>query len=504
MSSPSSPATRSRTGYRTCRGLALLLLLLLCAGCQQPETARVDFSLHASTNTPLIAVARVECDKPVIAKIVEIESQTYKASFSPESPPGRFLELKIPGLAAGAPNQLKLGYVYQDNPDKMLWCAGQLQAPELPADFPDIQIVEQGQHEDTLLLVSSVPLGPGNPIRQPGYLFVMTKSGQVVWLHRLEQSPTEVQITPDGKGLAFQTLGDLDWREIEWNGNVVRHWQSTGLRTPKPGRVPVPLETFHHDFFYPESNEGLWTLSSRRRGQYIDESLVKVSATGKVEKELSLMKILQPKRELYPPHPNFWELFYEPGVVDWGHSNSLFPSPDQKTALVSLRHQDAVVNVNLETGELLWILGRPEKWNPPLQKRLLRADPHHKWFSKQHSAKWLANGHLVLFDNGRERSRVLEYSVDTEEMRARLEWSYEGSQPFFSEYFGDVDPLPDTGNILVTDGARKSENGKSWARLVEVTHDEKAEEVWEARFSGGGKKGCTIYRATPLKSLQPI
>ena len=111
-------------------------------------------------------------------------------------------------------------------------------------------------------------------------------------------------------------------------------------------------------------------------------------------------------------------------------------------------------------------------------------------------------------------SRIVEFAVDEEAMNVEQVWTYAGStdESFYSGYLSDADWLPITGNILVTDGARETnddgvnadgEDANYWARIVEVTHTEPAEIVYEVHLKDGGNGNWHIYRAERLPSLYP-
>ena len=66
--------------------------------------------------------------------------------------------------------------------------------------------------------------------------------------------------------------------------------------------------------------------------------------------------------------------------------------------------------------------------------------------------------------------------------------------------------------MLITDGARRTNddgvnsNGEGtsyWARIVEVTHTNPAEVVFEMHLKEGGSGGWHIYRGERLPSLYP-
>ena len=85
-------------------------------------------------------------------------------------------------------------------------------------------------------------------------------------------------------------------------------------------------------------------------------------------------------------------------------------------------------------------------------------------------------------------------------------------ESFYARYLGDVDWQEQTDNILVTIGAQETNaEGKNsppgpgtqrWARLVELTHAQPAEKVWEMRLQEDDS-GWSIYRAERLPDVYP-
>jgi hypothetical protein len=88
--------------------------------------------------------------------------------------------------------------------------------------------------------------------------------------------------------------------------------------------------------------------------------------------------------------------------------------------------------------------------------------------NNQHNPTMLANGNILVFDNGgiRNHSRVLEIVPETQE----IAWEYTGSPPdsFFSFNISGAQRLPN-GNTLICEGRS--------GRLFEVTQEK--EVVWE-------------------------
>jgi hypothetical protein len=160
---------------------------------------------------------------------------------------------------------------------------------------------------------------------------------------------------------------------------------------------------------------------------------------------------------------------------------------------------------------------------------------------------------MVLFDNGGARagafqeqlpmeqrySRIVEYAIDAENLEVEELWTYggPGDDQFFSAFLGDADWLPETSNLLITDGARilvpeggpagadeaeeaeeaeeadeaeepieiidLLQNSIFWGRVLEVTHTQPAEIVFEVQVKQEEGPGVLVYRAERLPSLYP-
>jgi hypothetical protein len=137
----------------------------------------------------------------------------------------------------------------------------------------------------------------------------------------------------------------------------------------------------------------------------------------------------------------------------WTVGNGVSEMPDGDI-LLSFRDISTVVMIKHQTGAIYWKLGAP-----PL--------------SGQHAPYLLANGHVLLFDNGPHRldqsfphSRVLEIDPATKE----IVWRFQEPRvtDFFSPRLSNAQRLPN-GNTLINEG---------WfGRFFEVTPD--GHVVWE-------------------------
>jgi len=193
-----------------------------------------------------------------------------------------------------------------------------------------------------------------------------------------------------------------------------------------------------------------------------DELVVVLDDAGKVLEEHSMIDMLSSNPEVF----TFQDVEIRPGdgkkrkdQLDLLHANSVYwmREHDAKkhplfavgNVLVSMRHQDCMAIVRPETGQVLWSWGQGELSGP-------------------HDATVLANGNLMIFDNGLEhrRSRVVEVNPDTKEIV--WEWQAPNPKDIFTIARGSSQRL-NNGNTLLLN----SDSGHA----LEVTAE--GEVVWE-------------------------
>ncbi len=175
------------------------------------------------------------------------------------------------------------------------------------------------------------------------------------------------------------------------------------------------------------------------------------------------------------------------GQVNWMHGNSIDIDYDNNLIL-SNRKSSEIIKIDRITGEIIWIIGGPtnefEILNDPLNG-----------VNSQHDVKRLANGNLLVFDNGKlgeyPASRVVEYELDEENLTANMIWQYENPYGYLSRAMGSAQRLPNQ-NTFINWGSI-IENGESIGAIVmEVDYDKNI--VLEIRY-----QDYQAYKAT--KSL---
>lgn len=161
-------------------------------------------------------------------------------------------------------------------------------------------------------------------------------------------------------------------------------------------------------------------------------------------------------------------------LEDWLHANSVdvlddamakaFPQFSAGHILVSLRTIGALAVIDPDTRKVVWATRGP--WN------------------YQHSASFLANGHILLFDNRGHTENAMPFSriIEFDPKNMQTSWHYSGhmNTPFISNYAGRVQRLAD-GNTLVTESL--------YSKIFELTPSGKI--VWSYQIRQIEREGDT-------------
>lgn len=223
---------------------------------------------------------------------------------------------------------------------------------------------------------------------------------------------------------------------------------------------------YHHDVYEMEDGNLLVASNKFTKGTVEDYIVLLNRKTGEIKKEWDLSNIMPPedgKSESWVTH-------------DWFHNNSVWYDKATNSITLSGRHQDAVININYENGELNWIIGDRTNWSEDMQKYFFTPiGDDFEWPWSQHAAMVLPNGNIFIFDNGNNRSKIKEeyisaednysrgviYSIDTDNMTIKQVWQYgkERGSSFYSPYISDVDYYDDN-HYLIHSGGISSKDGK--------------------------------------------
>ena len=160
--------------------------------------------------------------------------------------------------------------------------------------------------------------------------------------------------------------------------------------------------------------------------------------------------------------------------------NTVSVFPDKKYLLASSRNQNSVFKIDRATGDLVWVMGYHGEVEDGFHGDFTIADADR--FYHQHDTTVLPNGHVLMFDNGRngvrEYSRALELAYTYNASggsEAHVVWQFRHDPDIFAPIWGSAQRF-DNGNTLVCFGQR---DPGQLSTIVEVSSDDKP--LWEFR-----------------------
>ncbi|MBS3975488.1 MAG: aryl-sulfate sulfotransferase [Syntrophomonadaceae bacterium] len=231
---------------------------------------------------------------------------------------------------------------------------------------------------------------------------------------------------------------------------------------------------YHHDQIEMEDGNFVILTQNFTRGTVEDMAVLVDRETGKILKEWDFQKVLPQtagKSGSWTEH-------------DWFHNNAVWYDKKTHSLTLSGRHQDIIINIDYETGELNWIIGDPEGWPEDFIKRYFFkpiGETEFDWQYEQHACMILPDGDVFVFDNGHYRakspekyipakdnfSRAVRYRINTNDMTIQQVWQYgkERGSEFFSPYICNVEYYGE-GHYLVHSGGIVNYNGVASDKLA--------------------------------------
>jgi arylsulfate sulfotransferase len=202
---------------------------------------------------------------------------------------------------------------------------------------------------------------------------------------------------------------------------------------------------------------------------------------------------------------------------DWTHTNAIVYSPDDKSLMISIRHQSWVIKINYNDGagdgSILWRLGYQGDF--ALQSGTYNSVDPVDWFSAQHDANIISTTtagalDILMFDNGNQRfinssgtlcggatpceSRVPVIHIDETAKTADITW-LDKLAPVFSFFGGSARQLKN-GNIEFDECAPTIPANN--AAVFEVTKTNPPVAVWQMQITGQ-----YAYQVFRMPSLYP-
>lgn len=317
------------------------------------------------------------------------------------------------------------------------------------------------------------------------FLTIIKNDGTIKWARDVEDDGRDFKINENGY-LTYYKTTPSQWMVLDSNYNIIDSVRCTN---------GFASQTESHDFMmYPDGHAFLLaqdqqTVNMTAYGGHPDATVQAL-----IIQELDSMKnlvfewrswdhFLFTDANSYVPLTN--------AVVDYCHGNSVERDFDGNI-LISSRNMNEITKIDHATGNIIWRLGGENNQFTFMNDNI----PDH--FHSQHCARRLANGHILLFNNGNslpvQMSSAKEYALDEVNKVATLVWYYEhpdvNGVHVYGSATGNAQRLPN-GNTIINWGLLVPA-GAGFPNHTEV--DANKNIVWEMTFDTTNQKTYRVYR----------
>ena len=448
--------------------------LVFANGCGSSEV--VEHSVAISEANALIAEVRVSLPRPARV-FVEYDNPIagrYRTALGPRSE-----EHVIPVVRLRADTTYDYTVFTVDGSDvsnPVRGPGGSFTTGALPASFASIFTTVAGRSSQPLILTDYAK----------EYVF-FDEVGALVWYLPVENA-----------GAVVRLPGQENFLSLSGRSGESRLSQFTPLG--EVTALPGDFALAHHEVAFVDDERALMPVSQTlvhddsgngdpRKFLY-DTLGVWHSTTGRVEQVWNAKDTW----DILDPAQHWKPAIVDEGVTNWTHINSVSFGPHGNIVLSS-RNRNQIISLD-PNYKIAWQLHGPDSdYEFP--------DPADRFY-RPHTAAQLANGNILLFDNGHGRpdaegglySRALELRLDDAAGTAVKVWEYRPDPDIYSPYVSSAYRL-NNGNTLVNFGVRQNRHGP----LVVVEADANGEEVFRVEAAllytpGEGKRErYRTYRA---------
>lgn len=294
--------------------------------------------------------------------------------------------------------------------------SGSFTTDPLPADLARVTLTSTGQPGVPLVMLHLYA-----PDGFRGYA-ILDGAGEVVWYWRTTDFPFGMARRENGN-FVFMDKG-RGLVEVAPNGQVV-HELAQDLANRE----------LHHDVIATPRNTLLFIAFDDR---VVNGAKVRGEAIWEWTPESGVAEKRWTSWDFFPLAENIGPRFGQ----EWMHANALAIGPGANV-LLSVHYWNQIISIAPDWQRVQWRLGGINATIPVASTAQ---------FSGQHTPRELAEGRILLFDNGVERgadSRAIELVVDGN--GARPVWEWRPPTPNFASAVGSARRLAD-GGTLVTFG----------------------------------------------------
>lgn len=509
--------------------MKLFIITLMTLYSVSLNAAQYSVAMNSNPAAPLTLLVNI--DEAAADSIVMRFSSTnhtfeYRREFKQKFP--------VIGLKAGREYKIKIN-LYSNG--KLTECSEEYSfiTPELPnnpALIPNIIVsqADTNKMEKGYTLFNPRRSAPINNSLDDtfnqayGMLIAVDHCGDVVWYFNCNSRISDFNLLDNGNISYLQQDNTLV--EIDWAGNVVNSWYAA-LRPQKKGADAIALaqQTIHHDVeILPNKNwlalgtnwvelDNYWTndySSDKSRQKVMGDIIYEFTPSGDIVWQWDVFDYLNPYVAGHETFHGYWQRRGYPGVkADWSHANAVMYDKKDDAILVNFRHLSLILKIDKKSKDIIWAFGHHTDILKDKSKFITLESGNFPWH--QHSPEITPNGTLLFFNNDNYKaflpntpekvqssySYANEYYIDEKTMTGKEIWSsrQKDDKYIVSVAMGDVDYLPQTGNILASYGALLNQEylpqmkswgdrpAAAWTMMREFTHDNPAKIVWELRLT---------------------
>ena len=457
----------------------LAAALLLLAACQPDPTPTPT---PAPTAAPTPAPPRVTSHAAAISGANSLIAQVSVALTAPArvvieyanpdagrfrtAPSGPASEHAIPVVRLRAETAYSYAVGVEGADGFVFGPEGSFTTGPLPEGLADVRRTVSGKSSQPLILTD---LARG--IEYPdvsAYIVVLDEDGRIVWHYK------DVHVDPPLGRSGLKGVKQTPDGNFAYAINFCCIKEVTPLGRQVDQIVANPVDGgMHHDFVYLDADRVLYLADL--------EVVFDDSANGGAEETAAVVETLRVwdqrsgRTEEVWSAADFWDIAspdqrvqWNPArqPIRWAHVNSLNPGP-RGNFILSSRNRNQIFSVSPDFSEVEWQLGGPDS-------DYAFPDPNDRFY-RQHSASELANGNILVFDNGAMRpdaeggaySRALELRLDDVNGTAEKVWEFRADPDVYARNLGDVQRLPN-GATLVNFG-RSEDPAQIPIALIEAT-----------------------------------
>jgi|GEM_PF-4381007 len=392
--------------------------------------------------------------------------------------------------------------------------------------------------------VAESDLAPGLTFCAPvgNCYFAVDHAGAIRWYlsKTTNHAVAGVNFTSDDH-LLMVDKGDTS--SVSTNGYVVREVDLLGREYR---HLVVRDSSVHHEVKELGNGDILLGITDLTKDTINDGFVIVDGTTGEEKYRCNFDEVLCDKYGVPKTQDPIWDVAHETDAAgneydtNWLHNNAVFyqdmgtPEMDDDYVVFSSRHRSMLVKMEVASKQVDWVIGdHAGLEGTGLADKLLTPTDGVEWQYAQHAPMVMANGDVLVFDNGVHRSkdssvapevpatqnysRLVEYHVDEgartvtqvrEFGKDDADWSLvagDGANDHYCTYIGDADELPNGswlgafgGHVVDASGAASDQimaayaGGRNTATLVEV--DASGRLLWQLDATPGSGSVSGIYR----------